>query len=64
MARPPTPLPEPALKAFLDEVVVPILVERFLHQHAARVAERNGNDGHARTGRRERDQVAAGSSPG
>jgi hypothetical protein len=30
MARALTPPPEPALKDFLDEVVVPILVERFL----------------------------------
>jgi len=28
------PPPEPALRAFLDEVVVPILVERFLREHA------------------------------
>ena len=26
-------LPEPALKAFLDDVVIPILVERFLREH-------------------------------
>jgi hypothetical protein len=30
-----TPPLEPALRDFLDEVVVPILVERFLHKHRA-----------------------------
>jgi hypothetical protein len=35
MTRFPTPPPEPALKAFLDEVVIPLLVARFLREHAA-----------------------------
>ena len=30
--------PEPALKAFLDEVVVPLLVARFLRERAAATA--------------------------
>ena len=32
--RNPAPLPDPALQTFLDEVVVPFLVERFLREHA------------------------------
>jgi hypothetical protein len=34
-----TPLPEPALKAFLDEVVVPLLVARLMREREASVSE-------------------------
>ena len=35
MARVATPPPEPALRNLLDEVIVPLLVERFLRERAA-----------------------------
>jgi len=35
MTRVPTSPPAPALRDFLDEVVVPLLVERFLRERAA-----------------------------
>ena len=37
--------PEPALRSFLDEVVVPLLVERFLREHEASAEEREQNGG-------------------
>jgi hypothetical protein len=47
MARVPTSLPEAPLKAFIDEVVVPILVERFVRENrgtgAASPTERDGS---------------------
>ena len=41
MTRVPTPPPAPALKGFLDEVIVPILVVRFLREHAAANPDRD-----------------------
>ena len=40
MTRVPTSPPAPALRNFIDEVVVPLLVERFLREHAAAAPER------------------------
>ena len=63
MARVATPPPASALKAFLDEVVVPLLVERFLREHAAADPERERQvDGVSRS--RDFETVPRGSSPG
>ena len=58
---PPVP-PEPALKDFLDEVVVPILVARFLREHAAHAAERAREESLTGSEHRDGENVAAGLS--
>jgi hypothetical protein len=45
MTRVVTPPPATALRAFLDEVVVPILVERFLREHGPEGVVGTVNDG-------------------
>ena len=63
MARVATPPPEPALRNFLDEVVVPLLVERFLREHAAAVS-RDHQKGRAVSESKDCETVRTGSSPG
>ena len=63
MARLPTSPPEPALKALLDEVIVPILVARFLREHAAADPERE-RPGDVVSRSRDFETVRVGSSPG
>ena len=46
---PPLPPADSALRAFLDEVVVPILIERFLREHRA-MHERDEDDRDGREG--------------
>jgi len=55
--------PEPALRSFLDEVVVPLLVERFLREHAAADPER-ARPGDVVSRSRDFETVPRGSSPG
>ena len=63
MARVATPPPEPALRNLLDEVIVPLLVERFLRKHAAAGPERERQvDVVSRS--RDFETVPRGSSPG
>ena len=62
LKNPPSP-PEPAFRVFLDEVVVPLLVERFLREHAAAVAEREQCE-HPVSSSRDFETVPPGSAPG
>jgi len=55
--------PEPALRSFLDEVVVPLLVERFLREHEAS-AEAREQDGGSVSSSRDFETVPVGLSPG
>ena len=63
MTRVPTPPSEPALRNFLDEVVIHILVERFLREHAAANPERE-RPGDAVSRSRDFETVPTESSPG
>ena len=62
MTRVPTPPPEPALRNLLDEVIVPLLVERFLREHAG-AAARDQQKGRAVSESRVISTVRAESSP-
>ena len=53
----------PALKAFLDEVIVPILVARFLREYEAANSERE-RPGDVVSRSRDFETVRVGSSPG
>ena len=64
MARVPTPVPDLALKVFLDEVVIPILVERFLRERRVRRSEAARADSPTGSDDHDEKNVAAGLSPG
>ena len=63
MLKVPTPPPEHALKAFLDEVVIPILVERFLRERAVATLGCGEND-RTVSSINDRETLAAGLRPG
>ena len=63
MSRSTPNIPEPALQALLDEVVVPLLVERFLRAHEAS-AEAREQDGGSVSSSRVIETVRVESSPG
>ena len=62
MAWAPPPLPDLALKNFLDEVVIPLLVARFLREHAAHAAEGAREESPTGSEHRDGENVAAGLS--
>ena len=61
--RNPAPLRDPALQSFLDEVVVPILVERFLRERAVATLG-CGEEDRTVSSIDDSETLAAGSPPG
>ena len=61
--RNPAPLRDPALQSFLDEVVVPILVERFLREREVATLG-CGEEDRTVSSIENSETLAAGSPPG